>query len=234
MTFPAIARHTLGNDQPELSSKGDVIDFYGSCDSGLVQSLLLATSKHHKVARNNLPKETKAMRKNDATQLKRQETDSFDTPTDLSHDAVAEISSGLRQLLADVFALYIKTKNFHWHMSGRHFRDYHLLLDEHASQIFAMTDDIAERARKIGGTALHSISDITRHQRLKDNNAEVVSPKDMLAELCADNQQLTRSLRSTHEVCERHNDVATASLIETWIDETERRTWFLSEIMRDL
>ena len=174
------------------------------------------------------------MRKSDATQLKRQETDTFDTPTDLSRDAVAEISSGLRQLLADVFALYIKTKNFHWHMSGRHFRDYHLLLDEHAAQIFAMTDDIAERGRKIGGTTLHSIGDIAQHQRLKDNNAEVVSPKEMLAELCADNQQLTRSLRSTHEVCEQRNDVATASLIEVWIDETERRTWFLSEIIRDL
>ncbi len=119
-------------------------------------------------------------------------------------------------------------------MSGSHFRDYHLLLDEQATQIFAMTDDIAERARKIGGTTVHSISDIAQHQRLKDNNAEFVSPKDMLAELCADNQQLTRSLRSTHEVCEQHNDVATASLIEVWIDESERRTWFLSEIVRDL
>ena len=178
-------------------------------------------------------KENKAMGKSEATQLKRQEKDTFDTPTDLSRDAVVEISSGLRQLLADVFALYIKTKNFHWHMSGSHFRDYHLLLDEQATQIFAMTDDIAERARKIGGTTVHSISDIAQHQRLKDNNAEFVSPKDMLAELCADNQQLTRSLRSTHEVCEQHNDVATASLIEVWIDESERRTWFLTEIMQD-
>jgi starvation-inducible DNA-binding protein len=137
-------------------------------------------------------------------------------------------------LLADVFALYIKTKNFHWHMSGPHFRDYHLLLDEQATQIFGMTDTIAERARKIGATTLHSISDITRHQRLKDNDAEGVSPKDMLSELCADNQQLTRSLRATHDLCDRHNDVATTSLIEVWIDETERRTWFLSEIMHGL
>ena len=152
------------------------------------------------------------------------------TTTDLSHDGVAEICSELRQLLADVFAIYMKTKNFHWHMSGKHFRDYHLLLDEHAGQIFAMTDDIAERARKIGGTTLHSISDIARHQRLKDNNDEYVSPKEMLAELCDDNQQLTRFLRATHEVCDEHNDVATASLIENWIDETERRTWFLAEI----
>jgi len=155
-----------------------------------------------------------------------------ETPADLSHDAVREISNNLRELLADVFGLYLKTKNFHWHMSGTHFRDYHLLLDEHAGQVFAMTDDIAERARKIGGTTLRSISDISRYQRLKDNNEEFVSPRDMLLELCRDNQQLARSLRSTHEVCERHRDVATASLIETWIDETERRTWFLSEIVR--
>ena len=174
------------------------------------------------------------MGKNDTTQLTGRKGVALETPTDLSPDAVEEISSSLRRLLADVFVLYLKTKNFHWHMSGRHFRDYHLLLDEHSEQIFAMTDEIAERTRKIGGTTLHSISDITRHQRLKDNNDEVVSPKDMLAELCTDNQQLTRSLRSTHEVCEQHNEVATASLIENWIDETERRTWFLSEIVRDL
>jgi len=154
-------------------------------------------------------------------------------PTDLSGDAVVEISGELRKLLADVFALYLKTKNFHWHMSGRHFRDYHLLLDEHGEQIFAMTDDIAERARKLGGTTLHSISDISKHQRLKDNNAEGVAPEDMLSELRADNQGLTRNLRSAHELCEKHNDVATASLIENWIDETERRTWFLSEIVNE-
>ena len=169
-----------------------------------------------------------------ATQLKRKETNTLETTSDLSRDGVAEISSGLRQLLADVFVLYVKTKNFHWHMSGRHFRDYHLLLDEHSEQVFAMTDDIAERARKIGGTTLRSISDISRHQRLQDNNEESVTPKEMLAELFSDNQQLTRSLRSTHEVCEKHNDVATASLIENWIDQTKRRTWFLAEIVRDL
>jgi starvation-inducible DNA-binding protein len=174
------------------------------------------------------------MEKNYATRLAGQEKQTSETPTDLSRDAVIEISSELRQLLADVFALYVKTKNFHWHMSGRHFRDYHLLLDEHSGQIFDMTDAIAERARKIGGATLHSISDISRHQRLKDNNAEWVTPQDMLGELCADNQQLTRSLRSIHEVCEQHKDVATASLIENWIDQTERRTWFLSEIIRDL
>src|SRR5712692_4410720 len=174
------------------------------------------------------------MAKTDAVQLYVRERNALETPTDLDRKGVTEISSSLRQLLADVFALYVKTKNFHWHMSGRHFRDYHLLLDEHSEQIFAMTDDIAERARKIGGATLRSISDISRHQRLQDNNEESVTPKDMLAELFADNQQLTRSLRSTHEVCEKHNDVATASLIENWIDQTERRTWFLAEIVRDL
>src|ERR1017187_4082747 len=158
-------------------------------------------------------------------------TNVLDTPTDLDHEGVTEISQELLRLLADVFGLYVKTKNFHWHMSGRHFRDYHLLLDEHANQIFAMTDDIAERARKLGGTTIRSISDISRHQRLTDNNAEFVAPRDMLVELCGDNQQLTRELRSAHELCERRNDVATASLIENWIDETERRTWFPSEIV---
>src|SRR6195256_2331366 len=156
------------------------------------------------------------------------------TPTDLTRSATKDITGAMNAILADVFALYLKTKNFHWHMSGPHFRDYHLLLDEHGEQIFAMTDDVAERARKIGGTTLHSVSDISRHQRLKDNNAEFVSPKEMLGELCADNEQLTRFLRSTHEICDRHNDVATASLIENWIDETERRTWFLFETLRDL
>ena len=155
------------------------------------------------------------------------------TRTDLSGNAVEEISSNLRRLLADVFALYVKTKNFHWHISGRHFRDYHLLLDEQATQIFAITDTIAERARKIGGTTIRSISDIARNQRLKDNNKEGVSPQEMIGELCEDNQQLTRTLRATHEICDRHNDVATASLIEVWIDESERRTWFLAEITQD-
>jgi starvation-inducible DNA-binding protein len=162
------------------------------------------------------------------------DTKTAEIRTDLSRDAVVEISGALRLMLADVFSLYLKTKNFHWHMTGRHFRDYHLLLDQQSDQIFAMTDDIAERARKIGGSTLRSISDISRHQRLKDNNDEGVPPKDMLRELQADNLQLTRFLRSTHEVCERHNDIATASLIENWIDQSELRTWFLSEIVSDL
>src|SRR6202008_2859613 len=174
------------------------------------------------------------MPKEAATQAKEKPQARPEIPTDLNREGVAEITTELRRLLADTFALYLKTKNFHWHMTGQHFRDYHLLLDEHGEQIFAMTDDIAERARKIGGTTLHSISDIAKNQRLKDNNKEGVSPQDMLGELSADNQQLTRSLRATHEICDRHNDVATASLIEVWIDETERRTWFLSEIVRDL
>jgi starvation-inducible DNA-binding protein len=164
--------------------------------------------------------------KSHAIQLTGREKQASETTTALCRDAVVEITSELRELLADVFTLYVKTKNFHWHRSGRYFRDYHLLLDEHSGQIFAMTDAIAERACKIGGATLRYISDISRHQRRKDNNAEFATPKDMLIELCADNQQLTRALRSTHEVCEQHNDVANASLIETWIDETERRTCF--------
>src|SRR5277367_1126511 len=162
-----------------------------------------------------------------ATQIKEKPRATHETPTDLNHEGVTEITTALRQLLADAFALYLKTKNFHWHMTGQHFRDYHLLLDEHSEQIFAMTDDIAERARKIGGTTIRSIGDVSRHQRLKDNDDQRVSPKDMLAELGADNQTLTRYLRSAHETCEKKNDVASASMIEVWIDQSERRTWFL-------
>jgi starvation-inducible DNA-binding protein len=169
-----------------------------------------------------------------ATRVKEVPHATREIPTDLNREGVSQITTALRQLLADSFALYLKTKNFHWHMTGQHFRDYHLLLDEHAEQIFAMTDDLAERARKIGGTTLRSISDISQHQRLKDNNEESVAPKEMLAELNADNQALTRYFRSTHETCDKYNDVATASLIEVWIDQTERRTWFLSEIVQGL
>jgi starvation-inducible DNA-binding protein len=152
----------------------------------------------------------------------------------LDHAAVEEISEELRHLLADSFALYLKTKNFHWHMTGKNFRDYHLLLDEHGDQIFAMTDPIAERARKLGGTTIHSIGEISGLQRLKDNNEQHVTPKAMLSELFADNRQLVSFLRSAHEVCENHDDVATTSLIENWIDETERRAWFLGEIVDSL
>jgi starvation-inducible DNA-binding protein len=155
------------------------------------------------------------------------------SPTDLKADATRDISAALGGLLADVFALYVKTKNFHWHMSGTHFRDYHLMLDEQSDQIFAMTDPIAERARKIGGTTIRSIGQIARQQRIPDNDADYVDPQDMLAELGSDNQQLTREMRQVHNVCDEYGDVATASLLENWIDETERRTWFLYEATRN-
>lgn len=154
------------------------------------------------------------------------------TPNDLGQNATTDISAALTGLLADTFALYLKTKNFHWHMSGPHFRDYHLLLDEQGDQIFAMTDAIAERARKVGGTTLRSVGHIARTQRLLDNDAEFVTPEDMIAELAGDNRQMAGYLRATHAVAEEHNDVATTSLIEVWIDETERRAWFLFEIGR--
>jgi starvation-inducible DNA-binding protein len=154
------------------------------------------------------------------------------TPSDLKSNAVRDISGALNILLADMFALYLKTKNFHWHMSGPHFRDYHLLLDEQGDQIFATTDAIAERVRKIGGTTLHSIGHISRLQRIADNDAEFVTPMDMLAELRDNNKQLVANLRETHGVCEEHEDVATTSLLEIWIDEAERRTWFLFEATR--
>jgi starvation-inducible DNA-binding protein len=156
----------------------------------------------------------------------------LETPTDLGSEAVRDISAALNVLLADIFALYMKTKNFHWHVSGPHFRDYHLLLDEQAAQIFATTDDIAERVRKIGGTTLRSIGQISRGQRILDNEADYVTPSDMLAELRDDNRQLVAHLRETHDLCDEHRDVATASLLENWIDEAERRTWFLFESTR--
>jgi starvation-inducible DNA-binding protein len=152
--------------------------------------------------------------------------------TDLSEAATRDISAALRGLLADVFAVYLKTKNFHWHMSGPHFRDYHLMLDEQSDQLFAMTDPIAERARKVGGAALRSIGQIAREQRILDNDADYVEPQDMLAELRDDNLRLTSAMRQVHATCDEHNDVATASLLEVWIDETERRTWFLFEAGR--
>jgi starvation-inducible DNA-binding protein len=154
------------------------------------------------------------------------------TPTDLKPVATKEVAGAMNSILADVFALYLKTKNFHWHMSGPHFRDYHLLLDEQADQLFAMTDPIAERVRKLGGLTIRSIGDIARMQRLSDNDAEYVEPLDMLAELREDNKTLAANLREAHNVCDEHRDIATASLIEVWVDETERRTWFLFEASR--
>jgi starvation-inducible DNA-binding protein len=156
----------------------------------------------------------------------------LETRTDLTQAATKDITAAMNAILADVFALYVKTKNFHWHMSGPHFRDYHLLLDEHADQLFAMTDPIAERVRKIGGFTLRSIGNISRVQRVLDNDAEYVEPLDMLAELADDNKTMAARLREAHNVCDDHRDVATASLIEVWIDETERRSWFLFEATR--
>jgi len=156
----------------------------------------------------------------------------LETRTDLTQAATKDITAAMNAILADVFALYVKTKNFHWHMSGPHFRDYHLLLDEHADQLFAMTDPIAERVRKIGGLTLTSVGRIARTQRVLDNDAEYVEPLDMIAELAEDNRTLAARLREAHDVCDEHRDIATASLIEVWTDETERRAWFLFETTR--
>ena len=175
------------------------------------------------------------MTKTDATnnrEVKLRQEEPLVTPTDLKPAATKDIAGAMNAILADVFALYLKTKNFHWHMSGPHFRDYHLLLDEQADQVFAMTDPIAERIRKIGGTTLRSIGHIARSQRVLDNDAAYVEPSDMLAELREDSKTLAARLREAHSVCDEHGDVATASLIEVWIDETERRTWFLFEASR--
>ena len=154
------------------------------------------------------------------------------TPGNLGENATKDISAVLAALLADMFALYVKTKNFHWHVSGPHFRDYHLLLDEQAGEIFATTDEIAERARKLGGTTIRSIGHIAKLQHIADNDADFVTPEDMLAELKDDNLQLTQRMRETHDVCDEHGDVATASLLENWIDQAERRVWFLFETGR--
>jgi starvation-inducible DNA-binding protein len=167
-----------------------------------------------------------------AKELKDRERAPLATPTDLAPEATRDIIGSLNAILADVFALYLKTKNFHWHLSGPHFRDYHLMFDEQGDQIFAMTDPIAERVRKVGGTTLTSIGHISRLQRIADNDAVYVEPEDMLAELCEDNKTLAARLREAHNVCDEHRDLATASLIEVWIDETERRTWFLFEASR--
>ena len=167
-----------------------------------------------------------------ASELRRRREAPLATPSDLTRSATNDITGAMNAILADVFALYLKTKKFHWHMSGPHFRDYHLLLDEHADQLFAMTDPIAERIRKIGGLTLRSIGHISRTQRVLDNDADYVEPLDMIAELTDDNKTLAVRLREAHNVCDEHRDFATASLVEVWIDETERRTWFLSEIKR--
>jgi starvation-inducible DNA-binding protein len=166
------------------------------------------------------------------TELKERRKSPLVTPTDLGAKASLDISGSMNAILADVFALYLKTKNFHWHMSGPHFRDYHLLLDEQSEQIYAMTDPIAERIRKVGGATLKSIGHIARLQRIKDNDADYVDPQDMLAELREDNQSLAARLREVHDEVDELRDIATASLIENWVDETERRVWFLFEASR--
>ena len=164
--------------------------------------------------------------------VKSRQSAALATPTDLGENATKDISGGLNILLADIFALYFKTKNFHWHVSGPHFRDYHLMLDEQADEIYAMGDPTAERVRKLGGTTLRSVGHIKKLQRVLDNDADYVTPQDMLAELRDDNKQLAAHMRILHELCDEHNDVATASLIENWIDEAEKRTWFLFETGR--
>jgi starvation-inducible DNA-binding protein len=156
----------------------------------------------------------------------------LDTPTDISAEGVKAISAAMNGILADAFALYLKTKNFHWHVSGPHFRDYHLLLDEQSDQIFASTDVIAERVRKISGTTLRSISQISKLQSIKDNNEDFVEPREMLRELMNDNKHVVEQMRKAHDICDKYEDVATASLLENFIDETERRTWFLFEASR--
>lgn len=172
------------------------------------------------------------MKRNNSASVIRKFEAPLATPTDLGADATKDVSAAMNLILADVFALYVKTKNFHWHISGPHFRDLHLLLDEHAEQLFAMTDDIAERVRKIGGTTLRSVGQIAKMTRVEDNDAPFVEPMDMIAELREDNKEMTSRLREVHDVCDEHNDVATASMIEVWIDQSERRTWFLFEITR--
>src|ERR1700731_10725 len=176
---------------------------------------------------------TKPLNRNSLKQELRQRRNApLATRTDLTSSATKDIAGAMNEILADVFALYLKTKNFHWHMSGPHFRDYHLLLDEQANQLFAMTDPIAERVRKLGGITLRSMGQISRTQRVLDNDADYVEPLDMIAELADDNKALTPRFRQAHNLCDKHRDVATASLIEVWIDETERRTWFLFEATR--
>lgn len=167
-----------------------------------------------------------------AVQSPRTAAPALRTPTDIRPEAARAVAAALNGILADVYALYLKTKNFHWHISGPHFRDYHGMLDEQSDQLFAMTDPIAERVRKVGGTTLRSIGHIARTQRVSDNDAEYVEPSDMLAELCEDNKALATRLRAAHAACDACQDIATASLIEVWLDETERRTWFLFEASR--
>jgi len=208
-----LEEHALGQAQQNKRNRKSVFDCANKTSTGKNQTMNKPNSK----------KTSELLRRRDAP---------LETRTDLTASATKDITATMNAILADVFALYVKTKNFHWHMSGPHFRDYHLLLDEQGDQLFAMTDPIAERVRKIGGITLHSIGEIARTQRVLDNDAEYVEPLDMLAELADDNRTMAARLREAHNVCDEHRDVATASLIEVWIDETERRAWFLFEATR--
>jgi starvation-inducible DNA-binding protein len=206
-------REWRAQQNTEIRNRKDVINRASRTSTGTNETMNKPNSK----------KTSELLRRRDAP---------LETRTDLTASATKDITAAMNAILADVFALYVKTKNFHWHMSGPHFRDYHLLLDEHADQLFAMTDPIAERVRKIGGLTLRSIGQISRTQRVLDNDAEYVEPLDMLAELADDNRTMAARLREAHNVSDEHRDVATASLIEVWIDETERRAWFLFEATR--
>lgn len=192
---------------------------------------LQVRSSHDLLSQPRIYKVT-AVNKIRALDTRRKAAAPLDTPTDLSADAVSKISAKLNEILATTFALYLKTKNFHWHVSGPHFRDYHLLLDEQAEQIFASTDDIAERVRKIGGTTLRSIGQISKLQGIDDNDQSYVSPGDMLRELVSDNKMVVEAMRACHKLCDDHEDVATASLLENFIDQAERRLWFMFETSR--
>ena len=169
---------------------------------------------------------SKASNKSDRT------SPDLDTPTDMSPDGVNNISKALNTLLADAFALYLKTKNFHWHVSGRHFHDYHLMLDEQSDAIFATTDQLAERVRKLGGTTVKSIGQVAKLQTIKDNDEDYVPPREMLRELMEDNKHMASAMRKAHKLCDDNEDSGAAGLLETFIDETERRTWFLFEASR--
>jgi starvation-inducible DNA-binding protein len=197
----------------------------GDAKNTFIRTNRTVTARNHPMNKTNSRKTSDLLHRRDAP---------LEARTDLTAAATKDITAAMNAILADVFALYVKTKNFHWHISGPHFRDYHLLLDEQSDQLFAMTDPIAERVRKIGGLTLRSIGQISRTQRVLDNDAEYVEPLDMLAELADDNRSLAARLREAHDVCDEHRDVATASLVEVWIDETERRAWFLFETTRRL
>jgi starvation-inducible DNA-binding protein len=221
---PILSARAANGERPFLPTA--LVDFSPSRLSGARAKM---GGGHNSTGRTNAMKTATARNSHG---LKERQRSPLATPTDLSPEATRDVAGAMNAILADVFALYLKTKNFHWHLSGPHFRDYHLMLDEQAEQLFAMTDPAAERVRKIGGTTLRSIGHVSRLQRVTDNDAEYVEPEDMLAELCEDNKVLAGRLREAHGVCDDHRDLATASLIEVWIDETERRTWFLFEASR--